>query len=195
MVKAAIGKEAADYLHSIVKDGDLIGTVWGTTIHLMSTYVEHKALKDVGIVQLKGGVSHSDKKTFASETLHLLEKAFDAVSYQLPLPAIVDHVIVKQAIEADRHIKNLLNMGKKANIAVFTVGVPRMDSLLFQLGYFTEDEKKIITEHAVGDIASRFFDKEGNICDAALDAKTIGIELDELKTQMIKFQNQKNENE
>lgn len=180
-IKTLIGKAAAAYLSDIVKDGDLIGTVWGTTIYQVSTYLEHKALKDVAVVQLKGGVSHSEKKTYASETLHLFEKAFNAKSYQLPIPAIVDHVVVKQAIEADRHIGKLLDMGKEANIALFTVGVPKTDSLLFQLGYFTKDEEKIISEHAVGDISSRFFDKDGQVCDEVLDARTIGIELDELK--------------
>ncbi|MGM9923664.1 MAG: sugar-binding transcriptional regulator [Bacillus sp. (in: firmicutes)] len=181
LIKTALGKKAASYLSDIVKDGDIIGTVWGTTIYQVATYLEHKSLKDVAVVQLKGGVSHSKKQTYASETLHLFEKAFDATVYQLPLPAIVDHVVVKQAIEADRHVARLLNMGKQANIALFTVGTPRTDSLLFQLGYFNEEEEAVISEHAVGDISSRFFDKDGNICDEALNARTIGIELDELK--------------
>ncbi|MEH6942883.1 sugar-binding transcriptional regulator [Bacillus sp. JJ722] len=181
VIKTLIGKAAAAYLSDIVKDGDLIGTTWGTTIYQVSTHLEHKALKDVAVVQLKGDISHSDKKTYASETLHLFMKAFNAKSYQLPIPAIVDHVVVKQAIEADRHIGKLLDMGKKANIALFTVGVPRTDSLLFQLGYFTKEEEKIISDHAVGDISSRFIDKDGQICDEDLNARTTGIELDELK--------------
>lgn len=181
IIKQALGKTAASYIGEIIQDGDMIGTSWGTTTYQVASYLEHKALKDVRIVQLKGGVSHSEKKTYASETLHLFEKAFDATCYQLPLPAIVDHVVVKQAIEADRHIKKLLQMGKQANIALFTVGVPKEDSLLFQLGYFTEEDEKLISKHAVGDIASRFFDKEGTICNESLNARTIGIELHELQ--------------
>ncbi len=183
VIKQYLGKLTADYLREIVKDGDIIGTIWGTTIYQVATHLEHKALKDVRIVQLKGGVSHSEKKTYASETLHLFGMAFDATPYQLPLPAIVDHVVVKQAIEADRHIRKLLDMGKQANIALFTVGVPRTDSLLFQLGYFTEQDMQLIADHAVGDIASRFFDKNGAICNETLNARTIGIELHELKTK------------
>ena len=181
LIKPLLGKTAATYLSGIVKDGDVIGTVWGTTIYQVSAHLEHQPLSDVSIVQLKGGVSHSDKQTYASETLHLFEKAFNAVSYQLPIPAIVDQVVVKKAIEADRHISKLLQMGKQANIAIFTIGVPRTDSLLFQLGYFTEEEEAVLSKHAVGDISSRFFDKDGKICDETLDARTIGIELEELK--------------
>lgn len=181
IVKQAIGKIAADYISSIVKDEDVIGVTWGTTLYQVAKHLEHKSVRDVKIVQLKGGVSHSQKKTYASETLHAFEKAFDATLYQLPLPALVDHVVVKQAIEADRHIRSLLTIGKEANIAVYTVGVPQTDSLLFQLGYFTEEDEKVISEHAVGDIASRFFDKDGHICNDELNARTIGIELEDLK--------------
>ena len=183
IVKQVIGKNAADYISSIVKDDDVIGVTWGTTMYQVAAHLEHKSVRGVKIVQLKGGVSHSQKKTFASETLHLFEKAFDATLYQLPIPAIVDHVVVKQAIEADRHIRRLLTIGKEANIAVYTVGVPRTDSLLFQLGYFTEEDEKVISEHAVGDIASRFFDKDGRICNEELDARTIGIGLEDLKNK------------
>lgn len=181
VVKQAIGKVAADYISSIVKDEDVIGVTWGTTLYQVAKNLQHRSVRDVKIVQLKGGVSHSQKKTYASETLHAFEKAFDATLYQLPLPALVDHVVVKQAIEADRHIRSILTLGKEANIAIYTVGVPQTDSLLFQLGYFTEEDKQVIAERSVGDIASRFFDKNGTICNEELNARTIGIELEDLK--------------
>ena len=182
-VKQAIGKIAAEYINHIVKDDDIIGVTWGTTLYQVAKHLEHKPVRDVKIVQLKGGVSHSQKKTYASETLHAFEKAFDATLYQLPLPAIVDHVVVKQAIEADRHIRSILTLGKEANIAIYTVGVPQTDSLLFQLGYFTEDDKEVIANRSVGDIASRFFDKDGKVCNEELNARTIGIEFEDLKNK------------
>ena len=85
IVKQVIGKNAADYISSIVKDEDVIGVTWGTTMYQVAAHLEHKSVRGVKIVQLKGGVSHSQKKTFASETLHLFEKAFDATLYQLCL--------------------------------------------------------------------------------------------------------------
>ncbi|MGB8461693.1 MAG: sugar-binding domain-containing protein, partial [Priestia megaterium] len=34
---------------------------------------------------------------------------------------------------------------------------------------------------AVGDICSRFFDKDGQICNESLDERTLGLDLEELK--------------
>ncbi len=48
-------------------------------------------------------------------------------------------------METDRHIKRILDLGKQANIAVFTTGPIKTDSLLFQLGYFSEQDVEMIS--------------------------------------------------
>ena len=35
-IKKSISIKAADYLHEIAKDGDIIGVCWGTTIYNMA---------------------------------------------------------------------------------------------------------------------------------------------------------------
>jgi len=181
IVKNYIGEKAAMYLHDIVKDGDIIGVTWGTTLYHTAIALKQKFVKDVKVVQLKGGVSHSETNTYSSEILYLFGKAFNTNPIHLPLPAIVDHVVVKQAMEADRHIKKVLDMGKAANIAVFTIGPTKSESLLFQLGYFSAEDTRMIRAKAVGDICSRFFDRDGNILNEHLNSRTLGIELQYLK--------------
>ncbi|HLO11083.1 MAG TPA: sugar-binding domain-containing protein, partial [Pseudoneobacillus sp.] len=164
IIKNYLGEKAAAYLDVIVKDDDIIGVTWGTTIYHVATELKQKFVKNVKVVQLKGGVSYAETNTYASETLYLFGKAYNTAPHNLPLPAIVDHVVVKQAMEADRHIRKILELGKQANIALFTMGPIKTDSLLFQLGYFTESDLESLYGKAVGDICSRFFDKNGEIC-------------------------------
>lgn len=181
IIKNYLGEAAACYLHDIVKDGDTIGVTWGTTLYHVGLGLKQKLVKDVKVVQLKGGISHSETNTYYSEILYLFGKAFNTNPIHLPLPAIVDHVVVKQAMEADRHIKKVLETGKAANIALFTIGPTKSESLLFQLGYFSEEDLDMIYSQAVGDICSRFFDAEGNIFNESLNERTLGIELQDLK--------------
>ncbi|RNB86887.1 sugar-binding transcriptional regulator [Brevibacillus fluminis] len=181
IIKNYIGEKAAAYLAEIVKDGDIIGVTWGTTLYHVAIELKQKFVNDVKVVQLKGGVSHLETHTYASEILYHFGKAFNTTPLYLPLPAIVDHVVVKQAMEADRHIRKVLEMGKQANIAMFTCGPIMSESLLFQLGYFTEQDMEMLYAKAVGDICSRFFDMDGNICNESLNERTLGIELDEFK--------------
>lgn len=181
IVKNYLGEATAEYLYSTVKDGDTIGVTWGSTLYEVAKRLQTKYVINVNVVQLNGGVSHSETNTFASEIVHLFGEAFNTSPYLLPLPAIVDHVVVKQAIEADRHISKVLELGKEANIAVITVGAPTSDSLLIRTKYFNDDELKIIYTKAAGDICSRYIDIHGQICSPELNSRTIGIDLEELR--------------
>jgi deoxyribonucleoside regulator len=183
IIKNYLGEKAALYLHEIVKDHDIIGVTWGTTLYHIAVELKQKFVKDVKVVQLKGGVSHAETNTYASEILYLFGKAYNTTPHNLPLPAIVDHVVVKQAMEADRHIHKILELGKKANIAVFTMGSIKKDSLLFQMGYFTESDQRALNEKAVGDICSRFFDKDGEVCNESLNERTLGVKLEDLRNK------------
>ncbi|MFS0779122.1 sugar-binding transcriptional regulator [Neobacillus sp. 3P2-tot-E-2] len=181
IIKNYLGEKAALYLDEIVKDQDIIGVTWGTTLYHIAVELRQKFVKDVKVVQLKGGVSHAETNNYASEILYLFGKAYNTSPLNLPLPAIVDHIVVKQAMEADRHIKKILELGKKANIALFTIGSIKTDSLLFQMGYFTESDQKALNEKAVGDICSRFFDSKGEVCDESLNERTLGVKLEDLR--------------
>lgn len=180
LIKRHLGEVAANYVNRIVKDSDIIATSWGTTVHEIAKRLQPKPLSQTTIVQLNGGVSHSESKTYASEIIHLFGEAFNTQTFMLPLPAIVDHIVVKQAIEADRHIHKILDLGKKANIAIFSVGTPVVDSVLLQAEYLSSEDQHLIQSKAVGEICSRFFDKNGEVCVESLNSRTIGIELHEL---------------
>ena len=136
IIKNYLGEKAALFLDEIVKDQDIIGVTWGTTLYHIAVELKQKFVKDVKVVQLKGGVSHSETNTYASEILYLFGKAYNTTPLNLPLPAIVDHVVVKQAMEADRHIHKILEQGKKANIRIVHDGFHKKGFHTFSNGLF-----------------------------------------------------------
>jgi len=180
-VKQYLGEAAATYLYHNVKDGDSIAVSWGTTLYQVAIHLQNKFVRDVSIVQLNGGVSYSETNTYAYEIMRLFGQAFHSSPHFLPLPAIVDHKLVKKTIETDRHMRHVLDLGKCANIALFTVGVPAADSALINTNYFSNEDLEIIYSRAVGDICSRYIDLDGNICSEELNSRTIGIDLQELR--------------
>ncbi|MEW9050640.1 MAG: sugar-binding transcriptional regulator [Neobacillus sp.] len=181
LIKEKLGEVAADYLYEIVQTGDTIGITWGTTLYHLVKKIQPKNVKDVTVVQLNGGVSYSESNTYSSEIINGLANAFQTTPHFLPVPAVVDHIVVKQAIIADRHVKKVLELGKQANISIYTVGEPGEQSTLMHAGYFTEGDIEILKSNkTVGDICSRFIDISGNISNEALNDRTIGIELSDL---------------
>ncbi|WP_239615254.1 sugar-binding transcriptional regulator [Cohnella mopanensis] len=183
IVKKYIGQAAATYVAELAKDGDTIGASWGSTMYQVALQLKTKPLNNSFVVQLNGGVSDADVHISPSEIVHLFGKAFQVTPYFMYLPAIVDHILVKQSMLTDRHIRRVMDMGKGANIAVFTAGSPTPDSVLINSNYLREDELEIIKSQAVGDICSRYFDCNGEICLPSLDERTVGIELADLRSK------------
>ncbi|WP_407400235.1 sugar-binding transcriptional regulator [Anaerovibrio sp.] len=182
-IKKYIGIKAAEYLDSIVQDGDIIGVGWGTTLYEMSCSLLPRMLKGSQIVQLEGGVTHSKWRNYAKDILDNFSNNYSTIAQYLPLPVVFGSREVKEMVDQDRHIKRVLEMGSHANIAVFGVGTVRPNALFFRLGYTDQEEQTRIQQIAVGDICSRFFDADGRICNKELDARTVGITLDELRNK------------
>lgn len=73
-------------------------------------------------------------------------------------------------------------MGKRANIAIVTVGPASDESILFHLGYYiNEKDRELLSKKAAGDLCSRFYDDKGQIVDEELYNRTVGIRLEEFR--------------
>ncbi|WP_281173130.1 sugar-binding transcriptional regulator [Carnobacterium funditum] len=181
IITAYLSRFAADYLEQVIVDGTILGVSWGTTMHEIARKLTPKKVNGVEVVQLKGGISHSTVQTYANETISLFSAAFQTTPLNLLLPVIFDHVTTKELVEQDRHMQYIIEKGKQATVALFTVGTVRENALLFRLGYFDQEEKGRLKKQAVGDICSRFFDDQGEISDQEINNRTMGIDLEELR--------------
>ena len=180
----AIGQYAANYLSELIGDHDTIGIGWGKTIHSIANHLNlNEEVSDVSVVQLKGSVSYSKQHTYAFESINAFSAAFHTVPQYLPLPVIFDQKMTKDLVEKERHIQHLIQLGKQANVAVFTVGTVRDSALVLNLNYFSEEEISYLQEHAVGDIFSRFIDENGEVVCDEINQRTIGIDLPDLRTK------------
>ena len=176
-----VGAAAAEYIETIVKDDDTIGLAWGKTIHAIAQHLSPEDVHGVTVVQLKGSVANTKQKNYAFESVNAFASAFHTLPQYLPLPVIFDHQETKELVEQDTHIKYIMDLGRQADIAVFTVGTVRDSALLFHLGYFSQAEQEYLQQHAVGDVFSRFIDQNGSIVAPQINQRTIGIDLEQLK--------------
>lgn len=176
-----IGKKAASHLGETIGDNDIIGISWGTTMYHVANNLMRDEFKNVKVVQLKGGISQSLYKTYSFETVLEFSKAFQTEPILLNLPVIFENRQVLDLVTQESQTREVIELGKKANVAIFTVGTVGDEALLFQLNYLTTKEIDYLQENAVGDICSRFFNKNGDVASDEINNRTIGIQLDELK--------------
>jgi deoxyribonucleoside regulator len=134
------------------------------------------------VVQLNGGLARGQTITNASELVRRFSSVFGADSYGLNVPAIVDSTEICRAIYSDSNIRQALDLAHSANICMFSIGALSHMSVLVEAGYIAaEDVTTLKGKGAVGDICSRYIDVHGRVPDEELNARTIGIELDELR--------------
>ena len=182
IIKRRLGKAAILLMDQLISDGVVLGISWGTTMQEVARQIRPRRVKDMIVVQLNGGISRAEFDTHASEISKTIGKGYKAIPYYMPLPAIVDNANLKKAILSDKNISRTLELGRKADIALFTVGSFGYDSVLVKADYFEPKEvDELLQSGAVGDICSRILKSDGTICSKDLNSRTIGIELEELK--------------
>lgn len=184
IIKNRLGRAAVILLDSILKEKVILGVSWGTTMQAVTRNLKKRSLRGMTVVQLNGGISRAEYDTHASEIAQRLSENYRAVPYLLPLPAVVDSAQLKAAIVADKNIARTLELGRQAEIALFTVGSFSHESVLVKADYFEPNEvDQLLSQGAVGDICSRILRNDGQLCSPELNARTIGIELEELKSK------------
>lgn len=181
-----LGRAGADLVESLVRDGMSVGVSWGRTMNAIASHLRPTVRRDVEIVQLKGGTSHSDRATNDFEIMRAFCTAFNASARYLPLPVVFDDVRTLRIVESDRHIAQILEAGRRTDLVVFTVGALAREALVFNLGHLREEEITRLLERSVGDACSRFFTASGEVAVPEIDARTAGISLADLASRPIR---------
>lgn len=176
-----LGQAGAEYLQSILHDGDLLGLTWGKTMAKIAQYLQPTALQKLSAVYLKGTVANSSATNYSGQITRAINQAFNTQTEILPVPVIFDHPQTRDLVSQDRFIHQLLEQGRQANIAIYTVGTTRPSAMLFQLGYFDQSHIDYLMTNSVGDLLSQFIDADGQIVDPKLNQRTMALPLDELK--------------
>ena len=181
-LKYYLAQAAASYLTRTIKDGDIVGVSWGTTLVHIPKYVNN-ITKDVTFVPLVGGVGQTKLDIHSNAIAINLAKSFGGNGQLLYAPVIVDSVEVKKTLVSDTSISQVLNLATKADIALVGIGSPfAPNSTIKQTGYYNEKElNDLKNAEAVCDICWIFISAEGNLCPLELNQRVIGISIDGLK--------------
>lgn len=181
-LQSRTAQAAADYLTGLRPIPRTLGISWGRTLHDVSLHLKHGWAPGVDVVQINGGVSLNKRAgTAATTAVTIAGKAFGSATL-LPSPAILERLVTKQAIESDRAVAAVLEQAAGASAYLYSAGQADENSALVDSGYLSPDDvAELVRKGAVGDIVGRYIDKFGNIVDAALDERTLGIQLEQLR--------------
>lgn len=181
-IKKNLAKTTARYLDTILTDRQIIGIPWGQTLSFVAEYLKERSLSNAMVVQLKGGVGKVSGYVDTYSPIITFALKLKATPCFLPVPGVTDHIQIKEILLKDDKIREILETGDQADVAIYPIGIPSANSVLVRAGYFTGEEmEKMKARGAVGDICSRYFTAQGEIFDQDLNSRTMGIELERLK--------------
>lgn len=182
LIKRIVVKEAANYIGQFFKSDTIVGVGWGSTLYEIVKMLDYVNVENVTVAQLCGNLDFSNNN-YADDIVKSLADKLDAKFYCLPCPAVVDNPLISEILMFDAKIKNILNLGKSADVILANIALPDRTTCLGRSSYVTaEDFENLRTRGAVGSICCRYYDIDGNICYETLDKRTIAIELEEMRS-------------
>ncbi len=178
-----LGGAAANYLQRVLGPEEVVGVSWGYTIRGMVSALEPGDYPKVQVVQMTGGIGKPESEAHATELCRKMANLLSCKLALLPAPGVVYNQQTRDAYLTDEYVQTAMKLLPCITLAFVGIGslnsytiATRDETILTQA-----DIDQVKKKGAVGDIALRFFDKEGRLVHSELDERVIGIDLDNLK--------------
>jgi deoxyribonucleoside regulator len=181
LARERVAAAAASHLAAL-HPGGAIGVSWGRTMLELAAQLRPGWTTATEIVQLNGAISRSARPTRAQEVVERFGTTTGAAIRLMAAPAIVGSAELRRALEADPAVGETLAAARHAPTAVFGMGVLGPDSVHVASGYLDDTELSALADAgAVGDVLGRFLALDGTIALPALDDRTVGLPLADLR--------------
>ena len=162
-VAARVGVLAARFLQQRLGDDAVVGLGWGSMVcHVVrSGYLTNKPRATVA--QIQGSIGGASEEIDGAWLATTLGRALGGRVHTLSAPMVVADVAVRQGLLRDQHIRQTLEVGKRADALVVGVGAVSPQSGLYRAGYLNDADLAFIRgEGAVGDVCGSYFALDGS---------------------------------
>jgi deoxyribonucleoside regulator len=183
LARERVAAAAAAHLAAIRPEG-AIGVSWGRTMLELAAHLRPGWTSATEIIQLNGAISRSARPTRAQEVVERFGTTTGAAIRLMAAPAIVGSPELRQALESDPSVGETLAAARLAPTAIFGMGLQGPASVHVASGYLDDAELAALAEAgAVGDVLGRFIALDGRIASPSLDARTVGLPLEDLRAK------------
>jgi deoxyribonucleoside regulator len=177
----SIGRAAARYLESLLREGDFLGIGWGRTVREVCRRFKKEVA--VNILPLIGAVGQVDMDFQVNELGSQLARKIGGFFVPFYAPALVDHEKIAQALFSDQSVRRVEELWDKVNVAVLGMGDPRWEGSMVPKFFLDDPASSAILQRkeVVGDILFHFLCKDGTLADLEFDRRVVSIPLEKLK--------------
>lgn len=176
-VARPLGALAARYLNERIPDDAIVGVGWGSTVYHVVTSGYLRRKRGASVVQLMGSVGGATPDIDGGQVASRLGRAIGGRVYYLQAPMVVTDASVRAGLLRDQHIRKTLEMARRANVLLVSVGAVTQASGIYRAGYLNDADLEYIQgQGAVGDICGTYFRQNGSPCSLELEERTIAAD-------------------
>ena len=175
-VPSRVGALAARYVQQRVAEDAVIGLGWGSMVcHVVrSGYLANKP--DSTVAQIQGSIGGASEEIDGAWLATTLGRALGGKVHTLSAPMVVADAAVRRGLLRDQHIRQTLEVGKRADALVVGIGAVSPQSGLCRAGYLNDADLAFIRgEGAVGDVCGSYFALDGAPCPLEMNERTIAL--------------------
>ncbi len=175
-VAQKIGSLAARYLQARIPDGSIVGVGWGSTVYHVVTSGYLHGKRGVSVVQLMGSIGGATPDIDGAQVAARLAQTLGGPVYHLHAPMVVNDAAVRSGLLRDQHIRKTLEMARRAETLVVSVGAISEQSGIYRAGYLNDADLDYIRgQGAVGDLCGVYYALDGSLCSLELNDRTVAV--------------------
>ena len=181
----ALGAAAAYYVETTLKPGEVIGiSSWSATL-LATVDAMHPLPRSTSaqVVQILGGVGNPAAEAHAAHLTRRLAALTRGDATFLTAPGVAGSAETARIYLEDPFVRAAVALFERVTLALVGIGAVEPSKLLASSGnIFEQAELDLLRERgAAGDICLRFFGRDGRPVLTPLDARVIGMRLEQLQ--------------
>jgi DNA-binding transcriptional regulator LsrR (DeoR family) len=178
-----LGKLAAEYFSSVVREKSVIGISWGTLLYQTIRAIDKKSLPEAQVLQLVGGTGSEKWSTIGPLLAPMMAERLDCSCRFMNAPMITKTVEISNFLMQEPVVRETLEKAKQVDIAL--VGIGALDLSIYnpyRLGYVTAEEVKAMrAAGAVGDVCGYHYSIDGTVLDLDVNKRIVHVGLDVMR--------------
>jgi DNA-binding transcriptional regulator LsrR (DeoR family) len=171
-----------DLLERILENGSSLGIGWGNSLKGISDYIDISGKSGIKVIPIIGGLGKTGTGVHTNSVARNIADRLGGVSYMIHSPAVLDTKEIKEVVEKDSNISQVIKLTETIDTAMVGLSDIGPDSTLIKTGSFSAEEFKYLESlGVVGDVNLIFIDENGRPVPNKIDERIVRISPERLK--------------
>jgi DNA-binding transcriptional regulator LsrR (DeoR family) len=179
-----LGSVAANFIIQLLQDNMILALSHGTTMRALVDGIKHLNIEPIRItvVPMVGGLTKASPEVHTNFLARELANAVGGNHLEMYAPQLADSTSNRDAFMSDSSIDFVLAKARAADVIITGIGEISETSRLIELCSFTRtDMQQLDMGGAVGELASNFYNQDGQACCEAYNNRVVGLTFNEIK--------------